>query len=42
MKYKQLTSEQRYAIFIGLQEGKSKRSIASVYRSKFTNGLVEK
>ena len=28
MKYKQLTSEQRYAIFIGLQEGKSKRSIA--------------
>jgi len=28
IRYKQLTSEQRYAIFIGLQEGKSKRSIA--------------
>jgi len=28
MKYKQLTSEQRYAIYLGLEEGTSKRDIA--------------
>lgn len=28
MKYKQLTREQRYAIYLGLQEGKSKSAIA--------------
>ena len=28
MKYKQLTSEQRYAIYLGLKEGTSKKDIA--------------
>ena len=28
MRYKQLTSEQRYAIYLGLKEGTSKKNIA--------------